>query len=218
MSVILKQTLAGRYDDEFSSDQLEDLTLRKMSLDEYERLVEMGFFDEDERIELLDGIVVELEPLNARHADAIDSLNELLLVVIPLGGRIRIQSPIRLASAESQPLPDVAVLARQKNYGRRHPENSDVLLVVEVADSSLSKDRNRKRDLYARTGIQEYWIVNLIDDQLEVYRKPDVKPNGNGFYHSRTIYLPGQMVTPLAFPTCEMDVATMFPEVGSDDL
>ncbi len=153
MSVLIGQTLAGRFDDEFSSDQLEDLSLRRMSLDEYDRLVEMGFFDEDERIELLDGIVVELEPVNASHAD-----------------------------------------------------------------SSLSKDRNRKSELYARTGIKEYWIVNLIDDQLEVYREPDIKPNRKGFYHSRTIYLPGQMVVPLAFPTCEMNVATMIPEAGSDDL
>lgn len=223
MPAILEQTIADQRSvkpsiDKSSTNMLEDLSLRRMSLDEYERLVEMEFFDEDERIELLDGILVELEPVNARHADAIDSLNELLTPLVSLGGRIRIQSPIRLTLVESEPLPDIAVLKRKKGYGQQHPGDTDVLLVIEVSDSSLSKDRNRKSELYARTKIQEYWIVNLVDDQLEVYRDPDLKLNGKGFYHSRAIYLPGQTVASLAFSTCEINVAAMFPEVGSDNL
>lgn len=134
----------------------------------------LGVFDGrfQRRVELIRGEIVEMSPIGSRHAHVLALLAEWSYRAVPADRcMVRIQSPIRIASIESEPEPDLVWVDR-KAYARRHPEPSEVRLVIEVADSSLEYDRTRKLAVYDAAGIAEYWIVNLIDDQLEIHRDP----------------------------------------------
>jgi Uma2 family endonuclease len=137
--------------------------VRPLACAEYERLVELGAFD-DERVELLDGFLVTMSPQGARHAEVVGRLNRLFTIALADRACVRIQSPLA-AGDQSLPEPDLAVVPLG-DYTRGHPDRG--LLVIEVADSSLSKDRI-KAGVYAAAGVVEYWIVNLIDDVVEVH-------------------------------------------------
>src|SRR6188474_2518366 len=136
--------------------------VRSLKRSEYDRMIELGLFDE-ERVELLQGVLVKMSPQLAPHASTVSRLTELL--VLRLAGRlgVRIQLPLAL-SDDSEPEPDVAVVALG-NYDAQHPATA--LLVIEIADSSLQKDR-AKAAVYAAAGIREYWIVNLSARSIEV--------------------------------------------------
>ena len=145
------------------------LTVRRWKRVEYNRLVELGAF-EREPIELLGGHLIVAEPQGPYHASSIDRVAHAVRGVLPPGWIVRAQAPIALDD-ESEPEPDIAVVAgRPGDYADAHPARP--ALVVEVAESSLLFDRRRKGSLYARAGLPEYWIVNLVDRVLEVYREP----------------------------------------------
>jgi Uma2 family endonuclease len=142
-------------------------TLRPLKRVEYERMVREGLFV-DERIELLDGFLVVMTPIGGPHAEAVDRLTELLVSALKGRARVRVQGPFA-ASDDSEPEPDLAIYPLQ-DYTDQHP--SQALLVIEVADSSLRKDRGIKAPLYASAGVPEYWIVDVEGRAFEIYSAP----------------------------------------------
>ena len=146
-------------------------TPRRWTREEYERLIEEGVFHEDERLELIDGEILERTPQNARHAATVTLVYETLNERVLESYSVRVQLPLALGE-DSEPEPDVAVVeGGARDYLQEHPRTA--ALVVEVADSSLPFDRNRKLPLYARNGIPEVWIVNVAEGRLEIHRDPE---------------------------------------------
>jgi Uma2 family endonuclease len=147
-------------------------TARRFTVDEYHRMVAAGILGEDDRVELLDGQVVELPPIGPAHAGGVNRLTGLLYRALGDAVTIAVQNPVVLHEY-AEPQPDVAVLRpRADGYGHRHPQPEDVLLLIEVADTSGHRDRREKLPMYARAGIVETWLVDLAGDQIEVYRHP----------------------------------------------
>jgi Uma2 family endonuclease len=142
-------------------------SLRPLHRREYDRLVALGSF-EDERIELLRGMLVGMSPQGAEHADVVHRIAALLARGLGDRAVVRTHSPLALGD-DSEPEPDVAVVP-PGDYAREHPGTA--LLVVEVSDTSLRKDREIKAPLYASAGVPEYWVVNLVDRRVEVFRAP----------------------------------------------
>lgn len=153
--------------------QIEKLyTRHSITAREYERMIESGVFEEDARLELIEGEIVEISPLGSLHAAVVDRLAELFSESLGRRVNIRVQSPILLGDL-SQPQPDLALLKwRDDFYKDALPTPADVLLVVEVADTSVEYDRKLKLPIYARAGVAEVWIVNLPDEMIETYARP----------------------------------------------
>jgi Uma2 family endonuclease len=171
-------------------DRLADLgteRVRPLRRVEFERLVSDGLFD-DERVELLGGVIVEMSQQDPRHAATVERLSRALSRAIGLQASVRVQLPF-VASDDSLPEPDVAVVPL-RDYDDAHPDRA--FLVAEVASSSLRKDRSLKAELYARAGVPEYWIVNIAERQIEAHALPR-----DGAYSSVTIWRPGGSI-PLA--------------------
>ncbi|HZU77685.1 MAG TPA: Uma2 family endonuclease [Dehalococcoidia bacterium] len=188
---------------------LEAAELRPLSADEFMQMIAAGILDEDERVELIEGVMIKMSPINPPHGDTVEDLGWTLARALPESARIRIQSPIRV-SGFSLPEPDIAIVrANRGPRGKRHPEPSEIFLVVEVSDSTLRFDRTVKLPLYARAGIPEVWIVDLVHLQLLVFRAS----HGDG-YTERLVYGPNDMVAPLAFPEIRIEVASLLPEQG----
>ena len=137
---------------------VEGVPLRRFTLDEYHSLIEAGFFDEDERVELLEGVLVSRSPIYPPHANAVDLLLLVFSSLLTRGGiRLRVQAPISIVDSESEPEPDLVLLKDMgAAFAVRHPRPSEIFLLVEVAESSLSIDRSKKGALYAQAGIPEY--------------------------------------------------------------
>ena len=185
-------------------DRLSDLAperVRPLKRVEYERLVSEGLFD-DERIELLGGVIVEMSPQDPQHADTIAGLAELLQRMVSADKHVRAHSPFA-ASEDSLPEPDIAVVPRV-GYSKAHPD--EAYLVVEVSNSSLRKDRVLKSDIYALAGVPEYWIVNLADRQVEVRTKPQ-----RGGYAATTIVRPGDTIRVASLGNLEIAVSDFLP-------
>ncbi len=182
---------------------------RRFTRAEYDKLISQGFFDEDERIELLDGLLVVKEPQGSWNAGTVSQARAALQRAFGPRYDVRVGSPVALDDT-SEPEPDLAVVpGRPGSYLRAHPARA--ALVVEVADSSLSKDRVRKARLYARAGIVDYWIVNLLDRVLEVYRDPVKGPSGGWKYRNVRLLKRGAVVCPLAAPRARIRVADLLP-------
>ncbi|MGD9633565.1 MAG: Uma2 family endonuclease [Pirellulales bacterium] len=144
---------------------------RRFTVDEYHRMIETGILTENDRVELLDGWILEMSPIGPPHATCVALVAETLQAVLPSGWHIRLQSPITLQTSE--PEPDITVVQGNiRDHVTHHPTGAEIALIVEVADSLPDYDRNSKRPHYAAAGIPEYWIVNFNDRQLEVYRGP----------------------------------------------
>ena len=144
---------------------------RRFSIPEYHHLAELGILTEDDNLELLEGYLVHKMTRNPRHDGALDFLLETFFPMIPREYKVRIQEAVTLS--DSEPEPDLAIVRMDAgDYMQHHPAPADIALVIEVADSSLDGDRADKCRIYARAGIQEYWIVNLVDTQVEVYSSP----------------------------------------------
>jgi Uma2 family endonuclease len=186
------------------------LTQRRWNRREYDRLVELGMF-EGEPLELIGGELVVAEPQYPYHSSAVSAADYVLRAVLPPGWVVRLQAPVSLDD-ESEPEPDLVVVpGRPADYRHEHPTRP--VLAVEVAESSLAFDRTRKGSLYARAGIGDYWIVNLVDRVLEVYRDPAPNPSARyGWgYRSVTTLAPPARVAPLAFASIEVSVADLLP-------
>jgi Uma2 family endonuclease len=172
--------------------------------EEYERMVEAGSFQPGDRFELVEGVVYDMAPQNSRHATAVRLLQKALDATFGEGFDVRCQLPLALG-ADSEPEPDFAVVAGDiRDYRDSHPTTA--VLVVEIADSSAFHDRVRKGRLYARSGIPEYWLLNLPDGILEVYREPAEEA-----YRSRAILRPPETVSPLACSQGAITVGDLLP-------
>ena len=184
------------------------LTLRRWSRVEYQRLVDDGVFAR-EPIELIGGQLFVAEPQGAYHASLVGCVGDALRVVLPPGWIVRIQAPLAL-DEESAPEPDVAVV-RGAHEDYRHAHPTQPVLVVEVAESSLTFDRHAKGSLYARARVPDYWIVNATAGVLEVYRDPMPDP-GSPYawrYASVTRWSRSERVTLLALPDASVPVAAL---------
>jgi Uma2 family endonuclease len=186
------------------------LTLRRWKRVEYERLVDLGVFEGDP-IELIGGQLIVAEPKGSPHATAVGMANDALHAVLPPGWIVRVQDPLALDD-ESAPEPDIA-LVRGSRADYRHAHPARPALAIEVAQSSLGFDRQQKGSLYARAGVQDYWIVNLVDGVLEVYRDaaPDASAPYGWRYRSIQTLSPPALVTPLVPPSSSIPVAALLP-------
>ncbi|HTQ09587.1 MAG TPA: Uma2 family endonuclease [Fimbriimonadaceae bacterium] len=179
--------------------------LRLMTVDEYYRAAERGVFGPDEKLELLEGVVFELSPQKSPHASATFRVRQAVEEAIP-EAVVRDHSPLSL-DARNEPEPDVLVAAGPiDRYDRRHPGPADVLLVVEVCDTSLRTDRQIKAPLYAAFGIPEYWILDLNAKRLEVYREP----SASGYSQVETLD-PTASIAPLAGNGQTIAVRSLLP-------
>ena len=170
----------------------------RFSLAAFERMLETGILPEDARIELLDGQIVELPEMKQNHANCIKRLYDVLQRTFSSRADVYAQSPIRLPQ-DGRPLPDVMMI-HSASATTESPLPKDIYLVLEVAGSSIYQDRSTKLELYARDNITEYWILNLEDKQLEVYRDPEGET-----YRTKLILQIGKMATCLAFPDDQID-------------
>ena len=146
---------------------------RRFTVDEYYRMAEAGILSEDDRVELIEGEIVEMPPIGSPHASVVDRLAAALLRGLPGGEAIvRVQNPVRLTDL-SEPVPDLAILRfRPDYYVNAHPGPADVILLIEVADTTFRYDQEVKIPLYARSEIPEAWVVDLNAEQVHVYRRP----------------------------------------------
>jgi Uma2 family endonuclease len=184
---------------------------RRFTRAEYERLIDLGVFQPGEPIELIGGELIVAEPQGAAHYTAICNTASALQTAFGAGWYARMQGPIGLDD-ESEPEPDIAVVpGAPRDYARAHPERA--VLTVEVAESSLALDRRHKGSLYARAGLPDYWIVNLIDRVLEVYRGPVEDPAApfGWRYAEREVLDAFARVSPLAAPQSSVSVSQLLP-------
>jgi len=178
---------------------------------EYERLVDLGAFQPGERLELVDGALLLREPQSGPHATAVGLVEDALRAVFGAGWTVRIHGPIALDD-DSEPEPDIAVVpGSRRDYISGHP--SRPVLIVEVGEGSLEFDRSDKASLYARAGIQDYWVVNLVEHVLEVYRDAVLAPGARyGHRYGTAVKLRGgEHVTPLAAPHATIPVSDLLP-------
>lgn len=179
----------------------------RISFDEYMQMIADGAFDalRDRRIELIHGELREMTPPGPDHSGAIDWIMEWSVLNPPRDKvTVRIQNPIALPNFDSAPQPDI-VWAKRREYRDRHPLPEELLLVIEVADSSLDSDCGEKADLYAAAGIADYWVVSLQERTIHVFRSP-----GTGGFAERRIAKFGEELRPLAFPNVRLSVADLF--------
>ncbi len=154
----------------------------RFTVDDYHRMVAAGILSENSRVELVKGQIVDMAPIGAPHLNMVIRLTRILSAILEDRGLLSVQNPIRLDHG-SEPQPDVAVLKpRPEEYETQTPHAADTLLVIEIAETSLNEDRDVKAPLYAESGIPEYWIINIVDRLVEVYRQPH-----NGLYSQRRL-------------------------------
>jgi Uma2 family endonuclease len=182
-------------------------TAALFSLDDYDHMIACGAFapPHDRRCELIRGEIRDMSPIGPEHGEMVDWLNEWSFAVMSRRSvRIRIQSSIGIPELGSAPEPDV-VWAERKSYAQRRPEPQDVLLLIEVADSSLQYDLGEKADLYAEAGITDYWVVDIRDFRIHVHRQPTAE----GFQSLETFAM-GDTVHPLCKTDATLNVAELF--------
>ena len=191
------------------------VTRKKFTIDEYHRLGELGFFGEDDRVELIRGEIIEMPTKKTPHSVCNTLLVQELVLLLGKRATVRGQEPIILPS-DSEPQPDVAIVKnKQDNYLSSHPQPEDILLVMEIADSSLNYDRETKSSLYAEDNITYYWLFNLINHQLEMYSEPYQNQQGETGYRFKRIALPNEVVQLPCFPDLSLDLSSIFPSYTS---
>lgn len=174
---------------------------RLFTVHEYYQMAQAGILNEDDRVELIEGEIIEMAAIGSRHAACVDRLTQLFVVHVAGQAIVRIQNPIHL-SERSEPQPDLALLRpRLDFYAAGHPGPQDVLLVVEVADTSIGFDREIKIPLYASAGIPEAWLVNLPEDRIDMYRRP----TSTGYQEVQRLE-GGMRLSPLAFSALVLPV------------
>jgi Uma2 family endonuclease len=177
---------------------------RRFSVDEYDRMVEAGILREDERIELIEGEIIQMAAVGGPHVSCVIRLTDELSQWSAGRFMVSVQNPVRLGP-HSEPEPDIAILRRRSAlYTAGLPGPEYVLLLIEVADSSLGYDRGTKLPLYAAAGIPEVWIANLTAECVEVYRRPQ-----GGRYLDQRVHHRGETLTPEALPDVALPVLSI---------
>jgi Uma2 family endonuclease len=175
----------------------------RWTVEDYHRMGRTGFLSEDDRVELIEGELIEMAPIGSKHADCVDGLNRLLVKQAEAMHRIRIQNPVQLGN-DSEPEPDIAIV-RNRRYADAHPTPRDILLLIEVADTTMDYDRDIKIPLYARHGVPEVWLVDLRNQCVEVYWEP----GAHGYRH---LLRPGQneVLAPKLAPQLTISISEIF--------
>jgi Uma2 family endonuclease len=174
---------------------LPQLKQHRFRLEDYEAMIARGILTEDDRVELIHGAIVDVSPIGDRHTACVKRLNRLFTQIPARAVTVSIQDPI-VVPPDSEPQPDAALLRPAEDfYESGKPRPNDVLLIVEVADSSLEFDREVKMPLYAHAGIPEAWVVDVESKSVEVY----TEPRGGRYTQMRT-YRSGESIAPRAFP------------------
>ncbi len=187
-----------------------EINFYRLRVEDYEKMIEHGIFDEDEKIELWDGILIKMSPKGTKHANAVRRIDRI--IEKKLGDKIvfSAQDPIRLDDF-SEPEPDIALLMQPiEKYDFSHPTPKDIYLVMEIADSSIEKDR-RKAAGYAQNGIRQYLLLNLNTDEIEDYREP----SADGYRFKKT-YTETDSFNLVAFPDVEIKVSDLLPPKSED--
>jgi Uma2 family endonuclease len=177
----------------------------RWTVEEYEELGRAGLFQDDKRVELLQGEIIVMSPIGYRHATAVRLLNNFLARRARDRYEVDPQNPFNL-DEDSQPQPDLSLIDPSVSTQRRHPAPADIFLIIEVSDSSVRYDREDKGPAYASRGIREYWLLNLESDVLEVFREP----TGTTYAESRVLG-PDATIAPLAFPDLALRVGDFLP-------
>lgn len=176
---------------------------RLITVVEYEQMIQAGVFPEDDRLELIEGELIQLSPIGSAHAGLVTWLTRLFTEQFRESALVYAQNPIRLP--RSEPQPDIALLKlRADYYTERLPEARDVLLLIEIADTTLAYDRAVKLPLYARSGIQESWLIDVAQQTIDVCRGPAA-----GKYKDVLTARVGDSLAPLAFPDATFPVARL---------
>ena len=186
------------------------VTPKRFSIAEYHRLIELGFFQENERVELIRGQIIQMAAKGTPHSVCNTLLFGELFTLLQGQATVRNQEPIIL-SDDSEPEPDIVIVRnRGDRYLDSHPSVADILLVIEVSDSTLKYDRETKLSLYAESGIDNYWLFNLVNNCLEAYSQP-YQIQGSFEYANRQIYLPNTAIALPHFPPIILDLSKVFP-------
>ncbi len=179
-------------------------TQHRFSVNEYYRMAETGVLRPDARVELLDGKIIDMSPIGPSHGGVVNWLNRLFSNRSRGRWLVTVQNPVHLDDF-SEPQPDLMLLKPvADDYRSRHPQPEDVFLLIEVSDSTLESDREVKLPAYGRAGIAEFWIVNLVNGTLEIYREPHF----TGYGSSRILNV-GDQASPALFPDAIVDVAEL---------
>ncbi len=183
-------------------------TLRKWTVKEYHKLGKIGFFHPEERVELISGNILKMSAKGTAHTSALGRTDRLFQDLFNNLAWVRVQDPIALDD-NSEPEPDIAVVRIDPlDYATHHPTPSEVYLIIEVADSSLAYDREIKAKIYARSGIADYWILNVNERQLHVFREPT-----EDGYQSEIILGESASISPLQFPAFNIAIQQMLPPI-----
>jgi Uma2 family endonuclease len=181
------------------------LQRHRLDVNDYYLMAEAGILGEDDRCELIEGEIIDMAPIGSEHASTVVRLSRLLTRSVADQAIVTVQNPVRL-DQRNEPQPDIALLRYREDFYRdAHPGPADVLLIIEVADSSARYDREIKLPLYARHGIPEVWIVDLRQRLVDIYRQPD-----ESAYRETRTATGSDSVSPLALPECRVTVSTLF--------
>ncbi len=181
-------------------------TRLRFKVDEYYKMIELGMLEDYEKAEIIEGELIQKMPIGNRHAYIVDVLNRFFVKNVSENVLVRIQNPVRL-SDYNEPEPDITLADLQKFDGKRHPQPSEIILIVEVSDTTLKYDRDVKLALYAAAEIPEVWIVNLPNEIVEVHTKPQF-----GFYGLAKIYKRGEILKCEAVPNLEIETEKILGE------
>lgn len=186
------------------------ITRKRFTIDEYHRLIELGFFSENDRIEFIRGELIQMVLKRTPHTVCGSILSRQLDRLLGNQVVIRGQDPITLPN-NSEPEPDIVIAkGKDEDYLAHHPYPEDILLVIEISDSTLTYDQTTKLEVYAEAGIIHYWIVNLKSGQLECYQQPVANNQGYFCYQMRQIYFPHQSVVIPGFPDYILNLSRVF--------
>jgi Uma2 family endonuclease len=183
------------------------ISKKRFTADEYQRMGQVGILSEDDRVELIDGEVVAMTPIGARHCACVDGVTRAMVIGAGDTAIVRVQGSVRL-HLYTEPEPDLVILRpRSDFYASRHPGPADILLIVEIADSSIDYDRDVKARIYAESGVPEYWLADLNANLVSCYSAPH-----EGTYRSVQQYHRGQTITPQLLPQCPVAVDLLLRE------
>lgn len=188
------------------------VTRKRFTADEYQRMGQAGILTEDDRVELIDGEIVTMTPIGTRHNASVNRGMRALVRAVGDNAIVQSQGSVRLDSY-SEPQPDLVLLRpRSDFYASRHAGPGDILLIIEIAESSIHYDRDVKTRIYAAAGVPEYWLVDLNTNLLSRYSLPE-----RGAYRGVEEYRRGQSIAPMLLSTCVIDVEALLIDTGCSD-
>lgn len=194
----------------FDCEDTRSAPLYRMPVEKYEALVRAGVLDEDDNVELIEGLLIQRMPRNPPHSHCVGNFQDEVPPRLPAGFHVRMQEPIRLG--DGVPEPDVAVArGRRGDYAMRHPNPIDLVLVVEVADSTIAGDRGPKLRSYARAGVARYWIVDVVRRTVEVCERPE----GDTYLSRRTLGSGDALTFPAGETTVTLPVDLILPPAAT---